>query len=214
MDLLHELSMQLQRGRAKEVAALVQQALDAGEAPRRVLEDGLMQGMEVVGEKFRSNEVFVPEVLIAARAMNAGIEVLKPHLVDGGVEAKGTVVLGTVRGDLHDIGKNLVRMMMQGKGLEVVDLGVDVPAERFVQEAIERDADIIACSTLLTTTMPEMRAVVETAVAQGVRERFGIMVGGAPVTEAFRASIEADLYAPDATSAADAAVAHCRARAG
>jgi corrinoid protein of di/trimethylamine methyltransferase len=214
MEVLHELSEQLQRGRAKEVAALVQQALDAGAAPRRVLEDGLMHGIGVVGEKFKHNLVFVPEVLIAARAMNAGIAVLKPYLVDDGVRARGTVVLGTVKGDLHDIGKNLVRTMMEGKGLEVVDLGVDVPAERFVREAIDRDADIVACSALLTTTMPEMRTVAAALVAQGVRERFHLMVGGAPVTDAYRAAIGADAYAPDATSAAEAAVAHCLAKAG
>ncbi len=214
MDVLQEVSTQLQRGRAKEVVALVEGALAAGLSARRVLEEGLMPGMGVVGERFKRNEVFVPEVLIAARAMNAGIAVLKPHLVEDGVRARGTVVLGTVKGDLHDIGKNLVRTMMEGKGLEVVDLGVDVGAERFVREAVERKADIVACSALLTTTMPEMRAVVERLEAEGVRDRFHLMIGGAPVTDAFRAAIGADGYAPDAASAADAAVAHCRAKAG
>ena len=214
MSVLAELSAQLQRGRAQEVVASVQRALDEGATPREVLEGGLMHGMAIVGERFKHNQVFVPEVLIAARAMNAGIAVLRPHLVESGVRARGTVVLGTVQGDLHDIGKNLVKMMMEGKGLEVIDLGVDVPAQRFIDAAIEHGADIVACSALLTTTMPRMRGVVEAAVAQGVRERFAVMVGGAPITDGFRAAIGADLYAPDAASAADAAIDHCLARAG
>ncbi len=213
MSVLRELSERLQRGQAKEVEALVQQALDEGETPQRILEDGLMQGMGVIGERFKANEVFVPEVLIAARAMHAGIAVLEPHLVSAGVKARGKVVLGTVKGDLHDIGKNLVRMMMEAKGLAVIDLGVDVSAERFVRAATEHDADIVACSALLTTTMTEMRHVVEAAQAQGLRGRVCIMVGGAPVTDAFREAIGADLYAPDASSAADAALAHCAGRA-
>ncbi len=210
MSLLTEISEMLQRGKAAEVKSLVQNALDEGTDPRVILEEGLLHGMGVIGEKFKNNEVYVPEVLIAARAMNAGSEILKPHLAGAGVEASGTVILGTVKGDLHDIGKNLVRMMMEGKGLEVIDLGVDVPPEKFLEAALERNADIIACSALLTTTMTEMKNVIETVAGEGHRDRFRIMVGGAPVTESFCKSVGADLYAPDASSAADAAVALCR----
>ncbi len=210
MSLLTEISEMLQRGKAAEVKNLVQNAIDEGTDPRVILEEGLLHGMGVIGEKFKNNEVYVPEVLIAARAMNAGSEILKPHLADAGVEASGTVILGTVKGDLHDIGKNLVRMMMEGKGLEVIDLGVDVPPEKFLEAALERNADIIACSALLTTTMTEMKNVIETVAGEGQRDRFRIMVGGAPVTESFCKSVGADLYAPDASSAADAAAALCR----
>ena len=213
MSLLSELSENLQRGKANEVKELVQKALDEGLEPRAVLEEGLMDGMGIIGEKFKNNQCYVPEVLIAARAMNAGITVLKPHLVTAGVKAQGTVVLGTVKGDLHDIGKNLVRMMMEGKGLEVIDIGVDVPAEKFVSAAMEHNADIIACSALLTTTMTEMRNIVDKIVEDGVRERFRIMVGGAPVTDSFCKTVGADLYAPDASSAADVAVEYCKSKA-
>ncbi len=213
MSLMNDLSEQLQRGKANEVKDLVQKALDQGEEPRTILEEGLMDGMGVIGEQFKNNECYVPEVLIAARAMNAGITVLRPHLVSSGVKAQGTVVLGTVKGDLHDIGKNLVRMMMEGKGLEVIDIGVDVPAEKFISTAVEHNADIIACSALLTTTMTEMKNIVDKIVEDGVRERFKIMIGGAPVTDGFCETIGADLYAPDASSAADVAVQHCQAKA-
>lgn len=214
MSVLSELSEQLQRGKANEVKELVQKALDEGLEPRAILEEGLMDGMGIIGEKFKNNQVYVPEVLIAARAMNAGIVVLKPHLVTSGVKARGTVVLGTVKGDLHDIGKNLVKMMMEGKGLEVIDIGVDIPAEKFISTAIEKNADIIACSALLTTTMTEMRNIVDKMVEDGVRDRFRIMVGGAPVTESFCKTVGADLYAPDASSAADAALEYCLSKTG
>ena len=161
MAILEDICTLLQQGRAPKVKELVSQAISDGISPKAILEEGLLSGMSIVGEKFKNNEVFVPEVLIAARAMNAGIEILKPHLVSEGVESKGTVVLGTVKGDLHDIGKNLVKMMMEGKGLNVVDLGVDVDADKFVNAAKDNDADIIACSALLTTTMGEMKNVVE-----------------------------------------------------
>ena len=209
MSLLNELSEQLQRGKANEVKELVQKALDEGLEPRAILEEGLMDGMGIIGEKFKNNQVYVPEVLIAARAMNSGITVLRPHLITSGVKSRGKVVLGTVKGDLHDIGKNLVKMMMEGKGLEVVDIGVDVPAEKFISTAVEQDADVIACSALLTTTMTEMRNIVDKMVEDGVRDRFKIMVGGAPVTESFCKTVGADLYAPDASSAADVAVEYC-----
>ncbi|HHV99956.1 MAG TPA: cobalamin-binding protein [Clostridiaceae bacterium] len=209
MSIFQEISQNLQQGKAKNVKALVQQALDEGASPKDILEKGLLDGMNIIGEKFKNNEVYVPDVLIAARAMNSGVEVLKPHLVASGVKAKGTVVIGTVKGDLHDIGKNLVKMMMEGKGLEVIDLGVDVPAEKFLAAAKEHNAQIIACSALLTTTMSEMENIVNAAKEQGVRDNFKIMVGGAPVTDNYCKKIGADYYTPDAASAADVALSIC-----
>jgi methanogenic corrinoid protein MtbC1 len=168
--------------------------------------------MSIIGGKFKNNEVYVPDVLIAARAMKAGTEILKPLLAASGVKATGKIILGTVKGDLHDIGKNLVGMMMEGKGLEVIDLGTDVPADRFVTAAIEHDAPIICCSALLTTTMGEMKHVVDAAVAAGVRNKVTIMVGGAPVNDTFAKSVGADIYTADAASAADAAVEALKSR--
>lgn len=209
MGLLEDVSLALQAGRAPKVKELVQQAVDEGIPAKDVLEQGLLSGMSVVGEKFKNNEVFVPEVLIAARAMNAGVAILKPYLTEAGVEAKGTAVIGTVKGDLHDIGKNLVKMMLEGRGLNVIDLGVDVEPERFVQAAIDNEADIICCSALLTTTMGEMKHVVEAAAAKGIRDKVKIMIGGAPVTQSFCDSIGADCYTADAASAADEALKFC-----
>ena len=209
MSLLEDVSLALQAGRAPKVKELVQQAVDEGIPAKDVLEQGLLSGMSVVGEKFKNNEVFVPEVLIAARAMNAGVVILKPYLTEAGVEAKGTAVIGTVKGDLHDIGKNLVKMMLEGRGLNVIDLGVDVEPERFVQAAIDNEADIICCSALLTTTMGEMKHVVEAAAAKGIRDKVKIMIGGAPVTQSFCDSIGADCYTADAASAADEALKFC-----
>jgi corrinoid protein of di/trimethylamine methyltransferase len=209
MSTLDDISALLQKGRANEVKATVQKAIDEGLSARSILEEGLMAGMNIIGGKFKRNEVYVPEVLIAARAMNAGLEPLKPHLVSAGVKSRGTVVIGTVKGDLHDIGKNLVRMMMEGKGLKVVDLGVDVSAEKFVAAAKENTADIVCCSALLTTTMTEMKKVVEGFEASGMRDKVHIMVGGAPITDSFCKSIGADSYTADAASAADAAVVAC-----
>ncbi len=205
-EILNEISTQLQAGKAPKVKELVQQAVDQGLSPQDILENGLLAGMNIIGQKFKNNEVFVPEVLVAARAMNRGITVLRPLLVAAGVEEKGTVILGTVKGDLHDIGKNLVRMMMEGKGLKVIDLGVDVSADAFIEAARENNAEIIACSALLTTTMGEMKTVVEAVKASDLNGRVKIMVGGAPVTEAFAESIGADCYTPDATAAAAAAL--------
>lgn len=205
MSTLSEISEALQKGRAKLVKTLVPQALEEGVPAQQILEEGLLAGMSIIGEKFKNNEVFVPEVLVAARAMNAGTELLKPHLAAAGAESKGKVCLGTVKGDLHDIGKNLVRMMLEGKGIEVIDLGVDVPPDQFVQAAIDNDCSIIACSALLTTTMPVMGEVVERAKAAGIRDKVKIMVGGAPVTDQFARTIGADAYTRDAASAADVA---------
>ncbi|MDD3693061.1 MAG: corrinoid protein [Oscillospiraceae bacterium] len=209
MGLLEDISSFLQQGRAPIVKEKVQEALDQGIAPQEILEKGLLDGMGIIGDKFKKNEIFVPEVLIAARAMNAGVGILKPHLVEAGVESKGTAVIGTVKGDLHDIGKNLVKMMLEGKGLSVIDLGVDVSSEQFVQAAIDNNADIICCSALLTTTMGEMKNVVAAAEEKGIRDKVKIMVGGAPITQSFCDSIGADCYEPDAASAADAALAFC-----
>lgn len=206
MSTLMEISEALQKGRAKQVKTLVPQALEEGIPAKQILEEGLLAGMSIIGEKFKNNEVFVPEVLVAARAMNTGAELLKPYLAEAGVESKGKVCLGTVKGDLHDIGKNLVRMMMEGKGLEVIDLGVDVDAETFVQSAIDNDCQIIACSALLTTTMNAMEDVVNKVKEAGIREKVKIMVGGAPITDAFCKTIGADAYTPDAASAAEKAV--------
>lgn len=209
MCIFEEISQTLQKGRAKLVGELVAKALENGEQPKDILEKGLLAGMSVVGDKFQKNEVFVPEVLIAARAMDAGVKVLKPLLVEAGVEPIGRVCIGTVEGDLHDIGKNLVKMMMESKGLTVHDLGVDVAPDTFVEKAQEYHADIICISALLTTTMQQMADVVEKAKAAGIRDQVSIMVGGAPVTQRFCDSIGADCYTEDAASAADAAVRLC-----
>jgi len=206
LDILQEISTNLQQGRAKNVKTLVQEALDAGIAADKILQEGLLSGMDIIGVKFKNNEVYVPEVLVAARAMNMGMEILKPHLAEAGVKAKGKVVIGTVAGDQHDIGKNLVKMMMEGKGLEVIDLGVDVPAENFIQAAIDNNAQIIACSALLTTTMISIKSIVEKAKEMGIRNKVKIMIGGAPVTQEFCNEVGADCYRPDAASAAEAAV--------
>ena len=207
--MLSQISENLQKGKAKIVKQLVQEAIDAGISAQDILEKGLIAGMNVVGEKFRNNEIFVPEVLVAARALNMGSALLKPLLAADGVKAHGKVCIGTVQGDLHDIGKNLVKMMMEGKGLEVIDLGTDVSAETFVSTAKEQGCQVICCSALLTTTMPVMEEVVKAAEAAGIRDKVKIMIGGAPVTEDYRALIGADVYTDDAASAADAAVQLC-----
>ena len=208
--ILNEISENLQKGKAKIVAELVQKALDEGVSPDAILNEGLLAGMNIIGEKFKVNEVYVPEVLVAARAMNKGTAILKPHLAAAGVQATGKVCIGTVQGDLHDIGKNLVKMMLEGKGLEVIDLGSDVAPETFVRTAIEQDCQVILCSALLTTTMGVMEDVVKKAVELGVRDKVKIMIGGAPVNEDFCKKIGADIYTPDAASAADAAVEFCK----
>lgn len=196
----------LQKGRAKQVKELVEQAIAEGIPAEDILNKGLLAGMDVIGEKFSKNEIYVPEVLVAARAMNWGSEVLKPYLADSGFKAKGTACIGTVKGDLHDIGKNLVKMMLEGKGFEVIDLGTDVPAETFISTAIERNCSVIACSALLTTTMGAMKDVVEAAKSAGIRDKVKILVGGAPVSREYCEAIGADIYTSDAASAANEAV--------
>jgi len=202
-----KMSLALQKGKAKDVTAMVQEAIDEGISAEKILNEGLMSGMGIIGVKFKNNEVYVPEVLIAARAMNMGAALLKPLLIEDGVEAKGKVILGTVKGDLHDIGKNLVRMMMEGKGIEVIDIGVDVPAEKFVEAIKEHNTNVVACSALLTTTMTEMEKVIKAFEDAGIRDQTKIMIGGAPVTQNFCDTIGADIYTADAATAAEEAAA-------
>ena len=204
-----EISEQLQLGKWNVVRELVQQAIAEGLSADQILNEGLLAGMSLVGERFKKSEVYVPEVLVAARAMNAGMQELKPLLIGAGVQSNGKVCIGTVQGDLHDIGKNLVKLMMEGKGLEVIDLGTDVAPEVFVRTAIEQGCKVICCSALLTTTMDVIADVVKCAEEAGIRNKVKIMIGGAPVTESFCQEIGADLYTSDAASAADAAAALC-----
>lgn len=205
MARFEEISALLQRGRAKDLAAMVQEELDAGVSAKDILNEGLVTGMNVVGAKFKTNQIFVPEVLIAARAMNAALAVLKPALAQSGVEPVGTAVICTVKGDLHDIGKNLVKMMIEGTGIRVIDLGVDCPAEKVVEAVKENDADIVCLSALLTTTMMAQKDVIDALKAAGLRDKVKVMIGGAPVTQAFCEEIGADIYTADAASAAQAA---------
>jgi len=207
---LQEISTNLQAGKAKIVKELVQQAIDEGRGAKDILEQGLLDGMNIIGEKFKNNEVFVPEVLIAARAMTQGMEVLKPKLQSEGVKATGKAIICTVKGDLHDIGKNLVRMMLEGKGLEVVDLGVDIGPDQIVEAVKEHKPNVVCLSALLTTTMNEQGNIVEAIKAAGLRDTVKVMVGGAPVTQTFADKIGADAYTPDAASAADVAAAFCK----
>ena len=203
MSVIQEISEFLQKGRAKNVKTLVTQALEQGEDPKAILNEGLLAGMMVIGEKFKNNEVFVPEVLVAARAMNAGLAILEPKLV--GNEPVGKVVIGTVKGDLHDIGKNLTMMMLKGAGFEIYDAGVDVEPAAFIDKAEEVGADIIGMSALLTTTMPNMSAVIEELKERGLRDKYIVMIGGAPVTDSFAQQIGADYYTPDAATCAEVA---------
>ena len=205
MALIAEISELLQKGKAKNVKALVQQALDENMDPKEILNDGLLAGMMTIGAKFKNNEVFVPEVLVAARAMNAGLTVLEPKLVEIGNEPVGKAVIGTVQGDLHDIGKNLVVMMLKGAGFEIHDLGVDVAPDAFIDKAEEVDADVICMSALLTTTMPGMQDCVDRLKERGLRDKYIVMIGGAPVNDSFAEQIGADYYTPDAASASETA---------
>ncbi len=199
----NEISEFLQKGKAKDIIVAVQSALDAGASPGDILEKGLVSGMNIIGEKFKRNEVFVPEVLIAARAMNKATEILKPYLAKAGVEPVGKAVICTVKGDLHDIGKNLVKMMIEGKGIEVTDLGVDCDSQKIVDAVKETGAKVVCLSALLTTTMMVQKDVVDAFKAAGIRNQIKIMVGGAPVTQNFADEIGADAYTPDAATAAE-----------
>lgn len=208
-EILEKISVCLQKGNMAGTTEGVQEAIDAGLSPQEILDEGLMKGMDVIGVRFKNNDIFIPEVLIAARAMNAGTELLAPLLNEEGAESKGTVVIGTIQDDLHDIGKNLVRMMMESKGLHVIDLGVSVAPQLFIDKAIENDADIIACSALLTTTMVRIKDVVDCLNGSELAGKTKLMIGGAPVNEEFRASVGADYYTPDAAAAAEKAVEIC-----
>ena len=205
MSTLESLSEAVQKGRVKDVLALIETGLAEGLSAQELLDQGLLKGMGLLGVRFKANEVFVPEVLIAARALNKGSEALKPRLIAAGVEPKGKAVIGTVKGDLHDIGKNLVKMMLEGAGFEVVDLGVDVPDETFVVALREHTPNVLCLSALLTTTMRQQESVIKAIVAAGLRDSVKILIGGAPISTAFANEIGADGYAPDAASAAEVA---------
>lgn len=203
--MLEQIKEMIQKGKAKDVRALVSEALASGITPNDILNQAMIAAMSEVGTRFKNNEIYVPEVLIAARAMNAGLEVLRPALTAAGVEPIGKAVICTVKGDLHDIGKNLVKMMLEGTGIECVDLGVDVPPEKVVRAVQENNAQLVCLSSLLTTTMVSQKDVIDALEKAGLRSRVKVMVGGAPVTQAFADSIGADAYTPDAASAAEVA---------
>ena len=202
---LKAIAENLINGKAPAVEEGVRQALDEGVGVRDILHEGLIAGMNVVGQKFKNNEFYIPEVLIAARAMKAGMELIRPRLIEEKVEPLGIAAIGTVKGDLHDIGKNLVAMMLEGAGFEVVDWGIDVPPEKFLEAVKEKGVQIICMSALLTTTMPSMKTTVEAIKEAGVGDKVRTMIGGAPVTQSYADQIGADGYAPDAASAADMA---------
>ncbi|MBD3236976.1 MAG: cobalamin-binding protein [Candidatus Eisenbacteria bacterium] len=203
VEILEKIAAQLQQGEEEEVAALTQRAIDAQIEPKQILDQGLIGGMNVVGELFRDHEIFLPEVLLAAKAMHAGLDRLKPLLEAADVPSRGKVILGTVQGDLHDIGKNLVGIMLRGAGFEVIDLGNDVSPERFVQAAKENDAAVIGMSALLTTTMPVMKQVITLLTEAGLGSRVRTIIGGAPVSGDFAQQIGADAYAYDGANAVE-----------
>ena len=205
MSKIDEIAQAVEAGKAKIVPGLVEEALAEGCDPMEILNKGMIDAMGVVGEKFKNNEIFVPEMLVAARAMKKGVDVVKPHLGAGNSATIGKMVMGTVAGDLHDIGKNLVIMMIESAGFEVVDLGVDVPIEKFLEAAADPDVNIVGCSALLTTTMPSLRDTVAALNKAPNRSQFKIMVGGAPITQEFADEIGADCYTDDAAAAAEAA---------
>lgn len=199
---LQELSLAVQKGKRKIVKQLVQEGIDEGMDVKDILDNGLISAMEIIGEDFKENKIFVPEMLVAARAMTAGLQLLEPLMMETGVEPIGTVVIGTVKGDLHDIGKNLVAMMMRGMGATVYDLGVDVPETEFIKKAEEVNADIICLSALLTTTMPAIGETIQAFENEGIRDKYYIMIGGAPVSQSFADEVKADAYTSNASDAA------------
>ena len=203
MEILQQIIESLQKGEDQKVAELTQQAIDAGLGAAQILNDGLLAGMDVIGEKFGANEIFLPEVLLSARAMNAGMDLIKPLLIADDVPSLGKVVIGTVRGDLHDIGKNLVGIMLRGAGFEVIDLGADVTPESFVETAEAEGASVVGLSALLTTTMSGMKDVVELVKSKGLEGKVKVIIGGAPLSQAFADDIGADGYGYDATNAVD-----------
>ena len=203
MKILEEMADEIQKGNADSVGVLVERALAQDMSAEEILNGGLVEGMNTVSEKFKNNEIFIPEVLISARAMSSGLEILNPLLAEANVISKGKVVIGTVKGDLHDIGKNIVAMLLRGAGFDVVDLGADVPLEKFVEFVKKERADVVGISALLTTTMIFMKEIIEALKNEGLRENVKVIIGGAPVTDSFAAQIQADGYAPDAASAVD-----------
>lgn len=202
MDVLKEIAAYIETGDAEKVRSLTQQALDQKISSEEVLNQGLVAGMEVIGVQFKNNEIFIPEVLVAAKAMKAGMEILKPLLAQANIASKGKVVIGTVKGDLHDIGKNIVAMLLEGAGYEVTDLGADVPKEKFLESAKREGANIVGMSALLTTTMTYMKEIID-YLSQANLKKVKYIVGGAPLTQSYAASIRADGYAPDAASAVE-----------
>lgn len=201
MELLEELSLNLQRGESHAVAELTRQAIDKGLAAQTILDDGLIAGMTVIGKRFKAHEIFLPDVLLAAKAMYAGLDLLKPLMIEEGVATRGKVIIGTVQGDLHDIGKNLVGIMLKGAGFEIIDLGNDVAPETFVDAAQREGAGIIGLSALLTTTMPVMRKVVQVLKERGLEDEIKVIVGGAPLSDAYAAEIGASAYCFDGIKA-------------
>ncbi|MHC6180784.1 corrinoid protein [Clostridium sp. JNZ X4-2] len=202
---LKELSLYVQKGDVRKTKELVLQSIEKKISAKKILDEALIAAMDEVGIKFKNSEIYVPEMLIAARAMSTGLKILEPILTESGIKPIGTVVIGTVKGDLHDIGKNLVKMMMQGAGIEVYDLGVDVTPETFVEKAEEVNANIIGLSALLTTTMPSIGEVIKTFKANGIKNKYIFMIGGAAVTDIYAKQVDADIYAPDAATAAELA---------
>jgi 5-methyltetrahydrofolate--homocysteine methyltransferase len=200
---LQEIADNLIKGQAKKVTELVTAAIEEGIEPAKILNEGLIAGMDVVGQKFKACEFYVPEVLIAARAMSRAMEILKPKLLESGVKPIAKIAIGTVNGDLHDIGKNLVSMMLQGAGFEIIDLGVSVTSEKFIETVKTEDVSIVGMSALLTTTMPAMKAAIDAMKEAGVRDKVKVIIGGAPVTQAYSDEISADGYSSDAASAVE-----------
>jgi len=207
MSKIQGIAKAIENGKVKLIEELVQDAVDSGEDPNSILDDGMVAAMGVIGAKFQANEVFVPEMLVAAKTMKKGVEILRPHLKSGSLGKLGKYIIGTVAGDLHDIGKNLVALMVESSGFEVIDLGVDVPPEKFVEALNENpDCKIVGASALLTTTMEALKSTVDAIHAAGYKGKVKIMVGGAPVTQEFADQIGADAYTPDAGSAASKAI--------
>ena len=206
-ETINEIAQAVQIGKVKLIKELVPKAIEEGNTAQEILNEGLLAGMSVIGDRFSRNEAFVPEVLVAARAMNKGTELIKPLLAAEGNEPIGKAVIGTVQGDLHDIGKNIVKLMIESKNIEIIDLGVDVSPEAFVEAVKNENADLVCCSALLTTTMPMIANVIEARKAAGLRDKVTVMVGGAPVTQEYADQIGADIYTEDGGAAANAAAA-------
>ena len=205
MEIFEEIAIGVEKGDSESVTALIQKALSLKIPAEKILNNGLVSGMDRIGKKFKNNEVFIPEVLVSARAMKAGTEILKPFLVQAKAKSKGKVVMGTVKGDLHDIGKNLVSMMLEGAGFEVIDLGPDVAKEKFLEVIEKEKPDILGMSALLTTTMIYMKEVIKALEEANLKSKIKVIIGGAPITQAYAEAIKADGYAPDAASAVDLA---------